>query len=197
MFLTRGRSGNIFVEYSLVIGIVSLALVTTNIYVKRGIQGKLKGMSDKLISDQHIAEMAKETHSKVDTKIPSSVRITKSLGQGEWEVDFAERDKTVAAESQVIDTDIYYSPGFIPTSAGNIPLARNVDHFSPDLTDGEKATAAEELKIVKERLLSAADDLEQKAEKAGDPEYGKQLRKKALLLKEQAGKTQQQIDKLT
>lgn len=53
MFLRKNKHkcGSAFMEYAIILGVASLVLVTMNIYTKRGVQGKIKDMSDYFISE--------------------------------------------------------------------------------------------------------------------------------------------------
>lgn len=51
------NKGDSLAEYALILGIVSLALIGMNIYIKRGVQGRIKQMSDKFISSEQLVEM--------------------------------------------------------------------------------------------------------------------------------------------
>ncbi|MBU1998962.1 MAG: hypothetical protein KKE64_05660, partial [Candidatus Omnitrophica bacterium] len=51
IFFNKKR-GNALGEYALILGIVTIALVSMNVYMKRGIQGKVKDMTDYFIAPQ-------------------------------------------------------------------------------------------------------------------------------------------------
>ncbi len=51
------RTGDSLAEYALILGVVTLAFIGMNTYIKRGFQGRMKDMSDKFISNQQVQEM--------------------------------------------------------------------------------------------------------------------------------------------
>jgi len=49
--------GSSLLEYSLLIGIIGLAFMAMNTYAKRGLQGRIKDMTDYFISNQQVGEV--------------------------------------------------------------------------------------------------------------------------------------------
>jgi hypothetical protein len=49
IFLRKGQN---LTEVMLIIGVLGLALIGMQVYVKRGLQGKMKDLTDKIISDK-------------------------------------------------------------------------------------------------------------------------------------------------
>lgn len=52
----KNKSASIYVEYAVILGVVALAFVAMNLYMKRGLQGRLADMSDHFISASHEAD---------------------------------------------------------------------------------------------------------------------------------------------
>jgi Flp pilus assembly pilin Flp len=57
MTFFRRCAGFTFIEYAVVLGIAAAVLAGMNTYIKRGIQGKLKDMTDHFISNEQVAEV--------------------------------------------------------------------------------------------------------------------------------------------
>ena len=57
IFFRRGQN---LAELALIIGIVGLVFIGMEIYVKRGMQGKVKNLADYIISDKQSAEAPNE-----------------------------------------------------------------------------------------------------------------------------------------
>ena len=100
------RRGNTFVEYVLIISIVTAALFAMNIYVKRGLQGRVKDMSDYFISgneslQEDTASARATTTSEAVTTSGSSV-LTKDSTGGIREVESSE-ETGIKASSRTED----------------------------------------------------------------------------------------------
>jgi len=80
----HNRKADSLAEYALVLGIVSLALIGMNMYIKRGFQGRMKEMSDKFISSQQVNEMdpTTVTNSLTKTMVPNTVAARELLSGG-------------------------------------------------------------------------------------------------------------------
>jgi len=75
MLPMRGQN---LTEVALVIGIVGLVLISMQVYVKRGVQGKLKVLTDKLISNEQAIYQQDVTGLEVN-KSTSKVDITSKI----------------------------------------------------------------------------------------------------------------------
>lgn len=62
------KAGDSVAEYALILGIVTLAFIGMNTYIKRGFQGRMQQMSDKFISNQQAQEMDPTTVSSSSSK---------------------------------------------------------------------------------------------------------------------------------
>lgn len=114
-------TGSSFMEYAIVIGIVSLLLIGMNIYIKRGVQAKVKDMTDYFITNKQEAEInpSTKTESVSYPRYDSAFVTTLSPGGGSG-VTLSETAK-VSAVSRTIDTDTPYTDTpFIPAPEGYI-----------------------------------------------------------------------------
>jgi len=114
-------TGSSFMEYAIVIGIVSLLLTGMNIYIKRGVQAKVKDMTDYFITNKQEAEInpSTKTESVSHPEYDSTFVTTLSPGGGSG-VTLSETAK-VSAVSRTIDTDTPYTETpFIPAPEGYI-----------------------------------------------------------------------------
>jgi hypothetical protein len=73
------RRGQNLVDLALLIGIVGLVVIGMEVYLKRSVQGKVKDLTDYIISDQQKADKdAKDTQSS--TTLSSDTTTKESLG---------------------------------------------------------------------------------------------------------------------
>ena len=50
------KSAGSFIEYTIILGLVSMVLIAMNTYIKRGVQARLKDMTDYFISNEQLVE---------------------------------------------------------------------------------------------------------------------------------------------
>lgn len=73
------RRGQNLVDLALLIGIVGLVVIGMEVYLRRSVQGKVKDLTDYIISDQQkVDKDAKDT--KSSTTLSSDTTTTESLG---------------------------------------------------------------------------------------------------------------------
>lgn len=113
------RIASSFMEYMVILGVVSAMLWGMNIYVKRGIQGKVKDLTDSIIGKQQETDISPtaETTSSA-TSVYDSTADTQGFLGGGWRVSSSDK-ADYEAESQIVDTDIPDTAGnFVPASSG-------------------------------------------------------------------------------
>jgi len=105
------RRGSSFMEYMVILGIVSAVLWGMNIYVKRGVQGRVKDLADSFIGKEQVVDISPtaETTSSAKSAYESTADTQVSLGGG-WRVSSSDRTD-YEAESKITDTDVPYTPG--------------------------------------------------------------------------------------
>jgi hypothetical protein len=119
------RAAGSFMEYMIVFGIISAVLWGMNVYVKRGVQGKVKDLTDVFIGkgqETDISPTAITTSGPVSIGEPTSVYDSTAdtqlfLGGGSRVLGSEKID--YEAESKIVDTDIPDTAGnFVPASGG-------------------------------------------------------------------------------
>jgi Flp pilus assembly pilin Flp len=113
------RISSSFVEYMLILGIISAVLWGMNIYVKRGVQGKVKDLTDSIIGKQQETDISPtaETTSTTTSVYDSTADTQGFLGGGSRVSSLDKVD--YEAESKIVDTDIPDTGGnFVPASSG-------------------------------------------------------------------------------
>ncbi len=113
------RIASSFMEYIIILGIISTVLWGMNIYMKRGIQGKVKDLTDSFIGKEQEADISPTavTTSSAKSDYDSTVNTQGSLGGG-WSVSSSEK-VGYKAESKIVDTDVPDTAGnFVPASGG-------------------------------------------------------------------------------
>lgn len=101
-----------FMEYAIVLGVISAVLVGMNTYVKRGMQGRLKEMTDYFISSQQLTEIY-STESTSDSITDTAIDKQAFIGGGTKTVLTEARD--VQAQSTAQDKE---APLFVSQEAG-------------------------------------------------------------------------------
>ncbi|MDD4953394.1 MAG: hypothetical protein PHG40_00620 [Candidatus Omnitrophica bacterium] len=177
------KRANTIMEWVILIGLVSLGFITMNIYVKRGLQGKIADMSDYFIGEEHAADAN-------PTAIVTSKTVSSSSGTTTSDMSFGGgmqlallEDRDITATSRVVDESKEQKPGkFVPQESGNIdvPVPPDPQQIAAEADQTEEVvdfkTQSKENQV-KIRLKEAA-----------------QLEKKADELDANAAKLRQQAD---
>ena len=114
--ISLNRIASSFMEYMIILGIISAVLWGMNIYVKRGIQGNVKDLTDFIIGKQQVTDISPtaETTSSATSVYDSTVNTRDFLGGG-WRVSSSDKvDYT--AESKIKDTDLPYTSSDFTTA---------------------------------------------------------------------------------
>lgn len=116
------KKASALMEFAIVLGLVSAVLVTMNIYMKRGLQGKVKDITDYFISAGQSAQEDQidpevETTSVVKAN-PVSTLVDKTNIGGGKELTFSETN-LISVESTTIDTgNSPTNPDLVSTDEG-------------------------------------------------------------------------------
>lgn len=122
------RTASSFMEYMVILGIISAVLWGMNVYVKRGVQGKVKDLTDSFIGKEQVVDISPTatTASTSTTDYGSTVDTQMYLGGG-WRVESLENVDYTGA-STIEDKDIpYTSTGFVPAAQGYVKPGPAVD----------------------------------------------------------------------
>ncbi len=123
------KKASSLLEYSIILGVVSLVLITMNLYIKRGVQGKVKDMTDYFIGREQIVEInPTATTNSRNTSVANSTVNSNVLVGGGRRITTTET-ANINASSRVIDTGRDpYTPdtgGYVGSEAGSVtPPAR-------------------------------------------------------------------------
>lgn len=137
------RRASALMEYAIILGVVGAALITMNIYIKRGVQGRVKDMADYFINDGQEAQVVEidpevETTSESSVVSDSTLTDNTSLGGGK---QLALLDNT-SIEASSVTRDVGRSPNnpdtntFIPAEAGqidNLTRPNDSDFIDPEI----------------------------------------------------------------
>jgi hypothetical protein len=103
----KHEAANIFTEYVVVFGIVSLALVAMNIYIKRGIQGRIKEMSDYFIAPEadhtEAINPTANTDSYTNYQLNGTTNLEAFTGGGRGII--VSDNQIINANTMTVDTD--------------------------------------------------------------------------------------------
>lgn len=115
------KRGSSFMEYMIVIGIVSLVLTGMNIYIKRGMQAQLKDMTDYFITAKQDSETNPGTTTASQSKSRYSSNLDTQLLLGGGSRTTTSETASISAASSVINTDRPYNEkNFVPAAEGLI-----------------------------------------------------------------------------
>jgi len=106
-------------EYTIVLGVVSAVLIGMNVYIKRGIQGRLRDMSDFFISQEHVVSISPVVDQATDT-ITDSTLDTDGFRGGSSRAELA-TTTNIVSHSEIEDQDAFYLPAFNPADGGYGP----------------------------------------------------------------------------
>ena len=105
------KRGSSFMEYLVILGIISAVLWGMNVYVKRGVQAKMKDLTDSFIGKEQEADSSPTavTTSSSSSAYDSTVDTRGSIGGG-WRVSSSDK-VDFEASSKIVDTDVPYTSG--------------------------------------------------------------------------------------
>ncbi|MBM3250499.1 MAG: hypothetical protein FJZ09_06665 [Candidatus Omnitrophica bacterium] len=101
MFKKKSKiKANSLLEYALMLGVVSLALIGMNIYVKRGVQARVADLTDYFIGTDHATESSAmtDTTSNTSSRVNAIHDMTGLLG-GSTRINLDE-NRTIRSRSQ-------------------------------------------------------------------------------------------------
>ncbi len=164
----KGRIGNIYIEYVVILGIVSLALIAMNVYMKRGMQGRLADMSDHFIGQEHAADSNPTANvtSKTTSVSNSSVNSDEFM-DGSTRLVLAE-NRNIRARSRVVDEVKSSSSKFVSADKGyahgpDYPTDEEIK-MAYDRDAADKKAQIAILKRIRDISLSEAEALEDVAD---------------------------------
>lgn len=104
------KAADSLTEYALILGIVSLALVGMNTYIKRGVQGRIKDMADNFISRRQVVETDPTTvsgsYSYTPDDVPTTNTVTREiLSGGAIKTGIIDNAKTIITRDTITQAD--------------------------------------------------------------------------------------------
>lgn len=167
--ICKKRSANVYLEYALVIGVVSLVFVAMNVYMKRGLQGKIADMSDQLISPTHSADSNPTANvtSNTTSTYGSNIQLDELTG-GRMKLVLLE-NREIEAKSRIVDDARESTAGdFVAADRGysSSPSYPTEDEirWAYDVDYEDKQAQIAILKRVRDTSLKEAETLENVAD---------------------------------
>lgn len=115
------RSGSTFMEYVLILGVVSAVFIGMDTYIKRGIQGRLKEMTDFFIGREQVIEINPSGRTTVNTDTKSKVNAERVLGLGGSQEMRLQGITNITLTTQAEDFNVPAPPGsFMPAERGQV-----------------------------------------------------------------------------
>ncbi|OGX45738.1 MAG: hypothetical protein A3G38_02030 [Omnitrophica WOR_2 bacterium RIFCSPLOWO2_12_FULL_51_8] len=117
----KNKSGVSFMEYAVILGVASTVLLGMSTYIKRGIQGRVKEMTDNFISREQVIDINPELTVKVsshtDSTSQSNIENEGFIGGGTKIALLDSRD--IVSESQVLERRSTLLAGGVSADAAN------------------------------------------------------------------------------
>lgn len=113
----KDKSASSFMEYVLILGVVSAILIGMNTYLKRGIQNRLKEMTDYFISNKQLVEI-NPTFSQTDTTSGATINNEGFIGGGTRQGLL--ETKNIQSKSSVEDIEPPFQAPFTPAESGAV-----------------------------------------------------------------------------
>lgn len=117
----KNETASSFMEYVLILGVVSAILIGMNTYIKRGIQNRLKEMTDYFLSNEQVERVnpTATTSSSMDRTAVATGTTEAFIGGGTRASLLEEASITATSRSE--DQTVPPSPGpFTPAGAGRV-----------------------------------------------------------------------------
>ena len=114
----KDKAASSFMEYALILGVASAVLIGMNTYIKRGIQGRLKEMTDYFISPTQLVEI-NPTLSQTNTLSEATINNEGFLGGGARERRSETRN--IQASSSVKDIEPLFQAPVTSAKSGEVP----------------------------------------------------------------------------
>lgn len=115
--------GSSFSEYAIILGVVSAVFMGMNTYIKRGLQGRLKEMTDFFIGREQVVEISPTAKTSVNTDSKSSVNEDRQLNFGGGSGIHLRSTTHIAVTTHVEDFTVPAPPGsegFINAERGQV-----------------------------------------------------------------------------
>ena len=80
--MVRFRKAEALLHYAIIIAVVASALAAMNVYLRRGIQAKVKDLTDHIICDRQLASLSDPVTEKSTKDINSTYNLQKNEGAG-------------------------------------------------------------------------------------------------------------------
>jgi len=116
----RNNRGLSLIEYAIIIGVIITSFSMMNTYVKRGMQSRIKNITDHFFggNSQSVETSATAKSSSTTDSLSDSEIVNQGFIGGQTTVITSE-SRDVFAQSTVSDTNSTYTPPFVGASAGS------------------------------------------------------------------------------
>lgn len=123
---------SIIMEYAIILSVALAAMTTMSIYVKRGFQGKIRGLTDYFISNEQVSDSNPKSTTVRDADSLDNMVVTSEGFTGGGVKVVTKTRKSSVAVSTLIDEDRDYTASITPGDAGTVPVPQtDPDHPPP------------------------------------------------------------------
>lgn len=102
----NNRAGNSLIEYALILGLAAMVFTGMNIYIKRGMQGKVQEMTDFFISNKQEGNINPTAETSSSSNVAYSANFGSQMLTGGGTKTALSDATTIGASSTTIDKDI-------------------------------------------------------------------------------------------
>lgn len=149
----RNKTANAFMEYAVLLGIVSLAFATMNTYIKRGLQGRLADMSDYFIGQEHAADANPTANVTSNSSVlANTTAMNDEFSDGSIRLALLEH-KAIETRSRVVDDPkAISSEDFIPAERGYVTVpTRPTEDDIKDVYDVDKENIKAQIRVLESK----------------------------------------------
>lgn len=164
----KDKIANTFMEYAVLLGIVSLAFITMNTYIKRGLQGRLADMSDAFIGQEHAADANPTANVTSNSSVLANTNaMNDEFSDGSIRLALLEH-KAIESRSRIVDdAKAPAYEDYIPAERGYVaPPTPLTEDDIKDVYDADKEDIKAQIRLLeakRDRLRVEAAALERQA----------------------------------
>lgn len=126
------KSANTFLEYVIILGVISAALLGMNTYIKRGFQGQLKEMTDYFISNSSNSQLVQVNPSTSHSNTISGANIDSADFIGGGTALSLSETRNIKAVSRAEERESTFIGPLIPAESGEVITPIRVNSSAPN-----------------------------------------------------------------
>jgi hypothetical protein len=150
--MSRKLTASLITEYAVILSIAFMAIIAMNTYMKRGLQGRIKEMSDNFISPQQVADINTGESSSNTTNVMGTISSREGFLGGSTKTNVDDK-REITSQSRVVDERAPLVEGeFVSSASGNVVISQRPRIDYENFTDQDIAEVENVLAGLQERL---------------------------------------------